>query len=172
MTNAPLKERAKVLGNVVLGANDGIITTFAIIAGSTGAHLPSFVIIILGFSKLFADAVSMASGVYLSLRSEIDYDKDLSTVHKGHSLVRHASITFFAFVVAGLIPLLPYLFNIDHKFAISGSLVFLELFIIGGLRTVNTRRKWIIGAFEMLLVGGVTTIIAYFVGYLAEYYLV
>ena len=172
MTNTSLKERANVLGNVVLGANDGIVTTFAIIAGSTGAHLPSSVIVVLGFSKLFADAVSMGSGVYLSLRSQVDYDKDLSKVHKGHSLAIHGVTTFIVFVFSGLIPLLPYLLNIDNKFTISAGLVFLELFIIGGLRTMNTKRKWIIGALEMLLVGGVTAIVAYFVGYLAEYYLV
>jgi VIT1/CCC1 family predicted Fe2+/Mn2+ transporter len=169
---ASIKEKANILGNAVLGANDGIVTTFTIIAGSTGAHLPSFVIIVLGFSKLFADAVSMASGVYLGLKSEVDYNKDLSTVHKGHSLVRHGAITFVTFVVTGLLPLLPYLFNIDNRFVISGGLVFLELFIIGGLRTRNTKRKWIYGALEMLLVGGITAIVAYFVGFLAEHYLV
>jgi VIT1/CCC1 family predicted Fe2+/Mn2+ transporter len=172
MKNLSLEEKASLLNNSILGANDGIVTTFAIITGSVGAHLPSYIVIVLGLSKLFADAASMASGVYLGLKSEVDYDVKLSKVHKDHSLFRHGIITFFVFVAAGIIPLIPYLFNVNYQFIISAVLVFMELFIIGGLRTRNTKRKWISGAVEMFVVGGVTAIIAYFVGFLAENYLV
>ena len=58
--------------NIVYGGNDGIITTFAVVAGSVGAELPSYVVIILGLANLFADGVSMAAGAYLSLKSERD----------------------------------------------------------------------------------------------------
>ncbi|OGG54048.1 hypothetical protein A3D11_02185 [Candidatus Peribacteria bacterium RIFCSPHIGHO2_02_FULL_49_16] len=58
--------------DVVYGGNDGIVTTFAVVAGSVGADLPSFVIIILGIANLFADGTSMGTGAYLSLRSERD----------------------------------------------------------------------------------------------------
>jgi VIT1/CCC1 family predicted Fe2+/Mn2+ transporter len=168
MTTSSVKEKASILGNVVLGASDGIVTTFAIIAGSSGAKLPAFVIIVLGLSKLFADALSMASGVYLSLRTEVDHDKDLSKIHKGHSLVKHSGMTFAGFVVAGAMPLLPYLLNTPNKFLISCALVFIELFVIGGLRTRNTKRDWILGALEMLFIGGVVSLVAYYVGFLVE----
>ena len=47
--------------DLVYGANDGIITTFAIVAGVTGAALAPRVAIILGVANLFADGVSMAA---------------------------------------------------------------------------------------------------------------
>lgn len=58
--------------NIVYGGNDGIVTTFAVVAGTVGAGLPSYVVIILGIANLFADGVSMAAGAYLSLKSERD----------------------------------------------------------------------------------------------------
>lgn len=58
--------------DVVYGGNDGIVTTFAVVAGAIGAGLPRYVVIILGLANLFADGLSMATGAFLSLRSERD----------------------------------------------------------------------------------------------------
>lgn len=56
---------------IVYGGNDGIVTTFAVVAGTVGADLPSYIIIILGLANLFADGLSMATGAYLSEKSHI-----------------------------------------------------------------------------------------------------
>lgn len=58
--------------DIVYGGNDGIVTTFAVVAGTVGAGLPGYVVVILGLANLFADGVSMATGAYLSLKSERD----------------------------------------------------------------------------------------------------
>ena len=57
------------LGDAVLGGVDGIITTFAVVAGTTGGRLPTIVIIVLGVANLIADAFSMAVSNYLGTRS-------------------------------------------------------------------------------------------------------
>ena len=54
--------------DMVYGANDGIITTFAVVAGVTGALSPRAVLIV-GAANLFADGLSMGVGNYLSIRS-------------------------------------------------------------------------------------------------------
>lgn len=59
--------------DIVYGGNDGIVTTFAVVAGTVGADLPHYVVIILGMANLFADATSMGTGAFLSLRSERDH---------------------------------------------------------------------------------------------------
>lgn len=59
--------------DLVYGANDGIITTFAIVAGVAGASLSASVILILGFANLLADGLAMALGNYLGTKSEADY---------------------------------------------------------------------------------------------------
>lgn len=57
------------LGELVYGGIDGSVTTFAVVAGATGAGLASEVVIILGFANLFADGFSMSVGAYLSSKS-------------------------------------------------------------------------------------------------------
>lgn len=64
--------KGKYLRDMVYGAMDGIITTFAVISGVMGASLSSVVVIILGLANLFADGFSMAVGNYLSTKSELE----------------------------------------------------------------------------------------------------
>jgi hypothetical protein len=44
---------------IIYGANDGIITTFAVVAGVAGGGLPLRVVLIVGSAYLFADGMSM-----------------------------------------------------------------------------------------------------------------
>ena len=69
---------ATYLKEVIYGGIDGIITTFAVVAGFSGAALTneittqlSFVVVLLfGLANLFADAVSMGLGNFLAVRSD------------------------------------------------------------------------------------------------------
>jgi len=61
------------LGDMVYGGLDGIITTFAVVSGVAGAQLGTSIILILGLANLFADGFSMATGAYLSAKSEQEY---------------------------------------------------------------------------------------------------
>jgi VIT1/CCC1 family predicted Fe2+/Mn2+ transporter len=71
---------------VIYGGIDGIVTTFAVVAGFAGAALSNnataeisfFVVLLFGLANLFADAASMGLGNFLSVRSE----KDLYTVNR------------------------------------------------------------------------------------------
>jgi len=68
----------KYLPEIVYGSIDGIVTTFAVVAGSSGADLGINIILILGVSNLLADGLSMSIGSYLSKKSEQDnYNKHL-----------------------------------------------------------------------------------------------
>jgi VIT1/CCC1 family predicted Fe2+/Mn2+ transporter len=65
---------------VIYGGIDGIVTTFAVVAGFAGAALSSdeatqlsfLVVLLFGLANLFADAASMGLGNFLSVRSEKD----------------------------------------------------------------------------------------------------
>jgi VIT1/CCC1 family predicted Fe2+/Mn2+ transporter len=61
------------LGDMVYGGLDGVVTTFAVVSGVVGASLGSEVILILGLANLLADGFSMASGAYLSTKSDLEY---------------------------------------------------------------------------------------------------
>lgn len=64
------------ISEFVYGGIDGAITTFAVVAGATGAGLSIEVVIILGFANLIADGFSMSVGNYFSTKAERDnFDK-------------------------------------------------------------------------------------------------
>lgn len=75
-------QKAKVgnyIGDIVLGGIDGIITTFAIVSGVEGAHLPYGTVLVLGAANIIADGLSMAVGNFMGISSEIDlYEKEKS----------------------------------------------------------------------------------------------
>lgn len=58
--------------DIVYGANDGIVTTFAVVSGVNGAELSSAVVVILGLANVLADALSMGLGNFLSTKSKRD----------------------------------------------------------------------------------------------------
>lgn len=61
------------LKSFVYGGLDGIVTTFAVVAGVAGANLSASLIFILGVANLVADGISMAFGDYLSTKAENEY---------------------------------------------------------------------------------------------------
>jgi VIT1/CCC1 family predicted Fe2+/Mn2+ transporter len=68
------------LKEIVYGGVDGIVTTFAVVAGFTGAQsgdstiaaLSITTVLLFGFANLFADGVSMGLGNILSVRADQD----------------------------------------------------------------------------------------------------
>jgi len=58
------------VGDAMLGAVDGGITSFAVVAGAVGGGFSSLVVVILGFASLLADGFSMAVSNYLGTKSD------------------------------------------------------------------------------------------------------
>lgn len=59
----------------VLGANDGIISTASLLIGVAAANTPYSGIFVAGVAGLFAGAMSMAAGEYISVSSQADTEK-------------------------------------------------------------------------------------------------
>ena len=58
------------VGDAVLGAIDGCITTFAVVSGVVGANLTPGIALVLGLANLCADGLSMAVSNYQKAESE------------------------------------------------------------------------------------------------------
>ncbi|MEK7599275.1 MAG: VIT1/CCC1 transporter family protein [Patescibacteria group bacterium] len=213
--------------DLVYGANDGIVTAFAVVAGVAGASLSPATIIILGAANLLADGFSMAISSYLASESSRDLfsrerlvealeaarrpaseKKEIRAIlkkkgYQGNDLekmaeliaknkdflidfmmteelglwsaqdsrpFREAAATFLAFVVAGSLPIIPYLLiasdpNVFFWSALSAAGA---LFAVGALRTIFTSKKWFWSGGEMFLIGGAAAFIAYGIGYLVK----
>jgi vacuolar iron transporter family protein len=219
--------KAKYLSDFVYGANDGIITTFAIVAGAVGAAFSSGIIIVLGLANLLADGISMGLSNYLALKSEKEYQAKQRKVEEDEvdrfpdlerdevreilekwavpadvmpkvldaitsdkkrwvdfmmreelhlledptdSPMKHGFATFVAFLIAGAMPLIPYVFgvSVDLLFPISIIATGISLFVVGSLRTLVTGVNWITSGLKMLGVGGLAAVAAYGVGYIVR----
>jgi len=219
--------KAKYLSDAVYGANDGIITTFAVIAGATGAAFSSVVVIILGLASLLADGISMGLSNYLALKSEKQYQAKQRKIEEEEiekfpdierqeireiletwkisedvmprvleaitsdkklwvdfmmreelniledpedSPFTHGVVTFIAFLIAGAMPLVPYLFGIENEsiFLVSIISTAAALFTVGSLRTLLTGVNWFISGIKMLGVGSIAALVAYLVGFLVK----
>jgi vacuolar iron transporter family protein len=173
----------------VYGANDGIITTFAVMAGVVGAQLSPNVVIILGLANLFADGLSMGLGDYLGEKSErqlrkkhIPRNHPCKIAQKGGTpcdceagnlqspVWATGLVTFISFIVAGFAPILPFILNAMLNLGINQSAVSLlttglALFAVGAFRTTFIDGKWWKNGLEMFAVGMLAAVVAFGLGY-------
>ena len=221
---------SQYLGEMVYGGLDGIITTFAVVSGVAGAHLGAPVILILGLANLLADGFSMATGAYLSTKSEQEYYRkewereawevehfpdgeraelyevyrqrgyteqdarqlveiqsreperwvkammldELGMLEDESNPLTNGLVTFGAFVAAGVVPMLVYLFGLvfpvpmETAFPIAIILSGMALFGLGAAKVLVTKLNPIRSGLEMLIVGGVAAGVAYLVGALLK----
>ncbi len=151
--------------DLVYGANDGIITTFAVVTAVTGASLHPRIILILGIANLLADGFSMGASNFLSIRS-------VESIRRADGLalaepfpVRHGAVTFAAFVLAGAIPLLTYVIDLGTaSFQVAVALTLVALFVVGALRATVADGGWFKNGVEMLTVGALAATASYAVG--------
>lgn len=152
--------------DLVYGANDGIITTFAVVSGVNGAALSERIILILGFANLVADGFSMGASNFLSRRSHAEAAERADVPEA----TRHAAATTAGFVTAGLVPLVAYLLPLpdDDRFGVAIALTLATLYVVGASRALVTRVGWLRSGAEMLLVGALAAAVAYGIGALAS----
>lgn len=152
------------LADIVYGGNDGIVTTFAIICGVTGAKLSFKSMFIIAAVNLLADGFSMAASNYLSIRSKADaYGKE----HKTIEPMGHAFATFLSFFVFGSVPMFGFLihpFWLTDPFIASSILAAITMILLGALRASVSHRKWHITIAENLLIGSIASLVAFFCG--------
>ncbi|MDP3953706.1 MAG: VIT1/CCC1 transporter family protein [bacterium] len=159
---------SRYIKDIIFGANDGIVTTFAIVAGAVGAGLSTQVVLILGFASLLADGFSMGTGNYLGSRSEQEVAQ-VNGEKYAKSVVVPAIFIFFSFIIAGSIPLLPFILGAKGDFALAAVMTGAALFFVGALLgELVLHRHWFAWGLEMLFVGGAAAGIAYGIGYLVE----
>ena len=144
------------LRSAVLGAVDGVITSFAIVAASDAGDLGNRAVIIVGFASLFGDATSMAVSEALAVRTDA---ARLYPVLAGASC-------FAAFVACGLVPLFTYLATASLVSCASFSVT--TLMLLGATRARLASAPLLTGLLETASLGAAAGGIAYGVGLLAH----
>lgn len=163
------------LGEFVYGGIDGAVTTFAVVAGATGARFDSKVLLVLGFANLIADGFSMGVGSYLSSKSEMEMmaKRGESTADEASPVINGVT-TYVSFILVGLVPLLAYTYdlifntNLPNLFLIASTLTALAFVGIGFLKSRVAKTPVIRAVFETLILGVIAASFAYVLGDLLE----
>ena len=79
-----------------------------------------------------------------------------------------AWMTFLAFVVCGLVPLVPYLLGVSSTFFVSCVMTGLTFFLIGSFKSRWSTASWLRSGLETLAVGALAAALAYGVGVLLK----
>jgi VIT1/CCC1 family predicted Fe2+/Mn2+ transporter len=119
-------------------------------------------------TKKMVDAMSKYKEAWV----DIMMVEELGLIESKENPVKNASVTFVSFALFGFIPLLAYVlaglvpFLKKIEFIIACTLTLLTLFTLGALKTKVTQRNWIKSGIEMVIVGGLASGAAYYIGYL------
>jgi VIT1/CCC1 family predicted Fe2+/Mn2+ transporter len=153
------------LRDLVYGANDGVITTFAVVTGVAGAALPARTALILGTANLLADGLSMGASNFLAIRSDEAVRLAAGADPAEPFPARHGLATFLAFLLAGSVPLVPYaVAPVPLRLRVAVGATLATLFLVGALRATVTRLRWWRAGLEMLVVGAAAAAASYVVG--------
>ena len=106
------------------------------------------------------DAITADREAWIELMLEGEYGLGGVDPHP----LQSAAATFVAFLVAGMIPLLPFLVSLPGAFTISAWMTGVVFFAIGALKSRWSLARWWWSGIETLLIGGVAAAIAYGVG--------
>jgi VIT1/CCC1 family predicted Fe2+/Mn2+ transporter len=222
--------RHSYLRDFIYGAIDGIVTTFAIVAGVAGAGLSATVVIILGVANLVADGFSMGVSNFLATRAEHQVRDKARRTEEAHirrfpegereeirqifaakgfaggDLDRAVTVitsdmkewvdtmlkeewglalesskpwragltTFGAFVLVGLLPLLPFLYELvvpgglPYPFMWSSLITGIAFFTVGAVKSRYVEQYWHLAGVETFLMGGGAAVLAYVIGMLLK----
>ena len=146
----------------MFGLQDGLVSTTGLVVGISAGVSDRAIIILAAFVAISVEASSMAAGEYSSEKAVHQLDK----VHRHRDdLIIGAILMFFSYLVAGLIPISPFLvFPPDIARIISISAALISLFVVGYLKGKIVKDKALRSAVEMFIIGGLATAIGLAVG--------
>lgn len=106
------------------------------------------------------DAITQDKESWIALMMEGEYGMGGVDPHP----MKAALVTFFSFLLVGLIPLIPFLLELESAFQISAVATMATFFAIGALKSFWSLSPWWRSGLETLLIGGTAAAIAYAVG--------
>ncbi len=211
------------ISDMILGANDGLVSTLAFIAGVFGAIAQSYVILLSGIAELFAGTISMGVGAYQSSKSELEvlerenrrkkikkkktlkeqkeeliklyqeegFEKNeakaiankivskedrflheealqklgLTSKERGNP-AKAGILCGISFALAALVPIFPFIFPLSSIEAMIFSIIAtnIALFSVGAMKTIFSRKNWILSGLQMMIIGAAAAGITYIIG--------
>jgi len=159
------------LREIIFGIQDGAIGNLGVVVGLAQAGSPTNTVILGGLATMFAQAISMSTGTYLSVKSEKKYflSKGWSF---GRSYAKHkdplfsALVMSVAVVIGTVVPLIPFFLGYESQMGVRSVIILTLafLFIVGAIKARYTKEVWIKSGLEMLVIGAVAATVGFWIG--------
>ena len=133
----------------VLGAVDGIVTTFAVLVSGDVTGVDQDTIVVVALATMLADAVSMTVGEYLSSKATSGW----------REAVVNALICGTCFVASGAVPILASV--VDGSVAAVAAVFASMLILLGGVRGLLTTVSVPTSIVEVSLLGSAAGAVCY-----------
>ncbi len=163
MLKLPRERFIMYMRNFIFGAEDSLVSTVGLLSGIAAAGADRKNIVMTGIVLMFVEAFSMGAGSFLSEQST---EESGVTKHVSFKPTLTSSlIMVVSYVVAGLIPLLPYLLlEPDTAFPVSIIATLISLFLLGVVSAEALKTNIAKNAWRMLFVGGLACAIGVVIG--------
>ncbi|MEJ0054065.1 MAG: VIT1/CCC1 transporter family protein [bacterium] len=145
--------RALFLRNVIFGVEDSLVSTVGLLSGITLGATPRSIVLLTGLVYVFVEGFSMAVGSFLSEEGAQEYAGNKKSA-LGSSIFG-AFVMLVSFVIAGFIPLIPYILLADQSaiwVSVAASILALFLLGVAGGKLAGT--GMISRGLRMALLGG------------------
>ena len=158
--------KAIYIRNIIFGVEDSLVSTVGLLAG-IATQTPRNIILLTGIVYIFVEGFSMAVGSFLSEEATEEY-LSLKKFAFKQSIIG-SIVMFFSFVLAGLIPIAPYIFIVSQN-AIAISIVasILALFVLGLASGKMSRTGMFSRGIRMAILAGSAIFIGIMVGKLVS----
>lgn len=149
--------------NIIFGIEDSLAATVGLLSGIAAEHVPYQTILLTGFVYIFVEAFSMGIGSFLSEESAQEYEGKRTVTSMRSAL--GGLVMFISCVLAGLVPILPYLV-LPFAYAMPGSIVLslLVLSLLGFAQARFSNRAAWPRILRMVLLGGTAILVGILVG--------
>ena len=167
--NNSKKQKVMYLRNIIFGVEDSLVSTVGLLSGIAANQVDQKTIILAGVVLIFVESISMRAVSVLP-----EYQVSLYESHRDlpFGKVRLAAfLMFISYLIAGLIPLWPYLFFTGQTALITSIVITLMgLFLLGVISAIKFGVRIWRNGIRTLLIGGVAIFVGIVVGKLMGYW--
>jgi len=157
------RKNATYMRNFVFGVEDSLASTAGLLAGVVAAGIVGETVIVAGVILIFVEAFSMGIGSLLSDNAAREYVRGQESSYDSSAI--GAMVMFASYLVAGFIPLAPYVWlSVRSAFPLSIALSLLTLFLLGAIGARLSGTRILRNAIRMLLIGGIAVMVGVIVG--------
>lgn len=151
------------LRSCLFGLEDSLVSTTGMVIGIAAGSQNKETVLLAGLVAISVEAVAMGAGQFTSSETEHELEHRKLQTSK---LATTAAIMFFSYIAGGLVPIVPFA-ALDFGQAVFASvtLTLASLFSLGFVKAKIIGQKPTRSAVEMLLIGGIATIIGVVVGF-------